>query len=270
MFVGSKAPWSSRSSTTPQHGEYPWSWTTLDLACVTPRSAAWGAIQLSSLTVPLGLPTIQHRNANSGAAPASSANMPGEPCPGGAPAEAWAEPVVVEWHHHRPVAAQFAEQSSTTSGVIGTANRSRACATTPRSSQCDRPSGCVEMMISSAPNVRSASSIACSGLASPTSPEASMPSERSRSRLASSRCCAATRALSSSDAQNRSRELRAGVQTRIRFEVAAPFLDHAPKRLSPDRLVRDHEDPTSSAVRSGASEADVRPGARPTRGRCPP
>ena len=64
---------------------------------------------------------------------------------------------------------------STTTCVIGTANRSRAFSTTPRSSQCDRPSGCVEMITSSGPNVRSASSIACNGSASPTWPRAEMP-----------------------------------------------------------------------------------------------
>ena len=40
------------------------------------------------------------------------------------------------------------------------------------------------MMISSAPKVRSASSIACSGSPSPTSPRASTPASRSRARLA--------------------------------------------------------------------------------------
>ena len=58
------------------------------------------------------------------------------------------------------------------------AKRSRACVTTPRSSQCERPSGCVEMMSSSAPKVRSASSIACNGSPSPISPRASMPCSR--------------------------------------------------------------------------------------------
>jgi len=38
---------------------------------------------------------------------------------------------------------------STTTCVSGSAKRSRAFSTTPRSSQCDRPSGCVEMISSS-------------------------------------------------------------------------------------------------------------------------
>ena len=62
--------------------------------------------------------------------------------------------------------------TSTTTCVIGTAKRSRAFSTTPCSSQCDRPSGCVDMITSSGPKVRSASSIAWIGSASPTSPRA--------------------------------------------------------------------------------------------------
>ena len=50
--------------------------------------------------------------------------------------------------------------SSTVTWVTGSANRSRAFSTMPRSSQCERPGGCVETISSSGRNVRSASSIA--------------------------------------------------------------------------------------------------------------
>ena len=59
---------------------------------------------------------------------------------------------------------------STTTWVSWMAKRSRAFSTTPRSSQCDRPSGCVEMISSSGRNVRIASSIAWIGSPSPISP----------------------------------------------------------------------------------------------------
>ena len=85
--------------------------------------------------------------------------------------------------------------------------------TTPRSSQCERPGGCVEMISSSGRNVRIASSIACSGSPSPISPSTSSPTERIDSRLRSSRACAAARASSSSEAQWRSGELSAGQTT---------------------------------------------------------
>ena len=78
---------------------------------------------------------------------------------------------------HSSAGAARSASRSTTTCVIGTAN-ARAPVTTPRSSQCDRPSGCVEMTISSAPNVRSASSIACSGSPSPTSPRPGRPPRR--------------------------------------------------------------------------------------------
>ena len=68
----------------------------------------------------------------------------------------------------RPSHVASCASRSTTTCVIGTANRSRAVSTTPRSSQLDRPSGCVEMITSSAPNVRSPSAIDCTGSASPT------------------------------------------------------------------------------------------------------
>ena len=100
------------------------------------------------------------------------------------------------------------------------------------------------MMISSAPNVRSASSIACSGLASPTSPEASMPSERSRSRLASRRSCAARASsvlVGGPVAQSRVERGRADEDHGL--HVAAALLDQAPQLLSSERLVRDDEDP---------------------------
>ena len=88
------------------------------------------------------------------------------------------------------------------------------CVTTPRSSQFERPSGCVEITISSAPKVRSASSIACSGSPSPTSPLAcdAVPPP-ARPRLRSSRSCAAARAGSSSEARWRSGEFSAGLTT---------------------------------------------------------
>ena len=41
---------------------------------------------------------------------------------------------------------------STTTCVTGTSKRTRACSTTPCSSQCERPGGCVETTISSAGN----------------------------------------------------------------------------------------------------------------------
>ena len=47
--------------------------------------------------------------------------------------------------------------------------------TTPRSSQLERPGGCVESTISSAGNDRSASSTACTGSPSPISPRAGTP-----------------------------------------------------------------------------------------------
>ena len=68
----------------------------------------------------------------------------------------------------RPSHVTLSASRSTTTCVIGTAKRSRAVSTTPRSSQLDRPSGCVEMITSSAPNVRSPSAIDCTGSASPT------------------------------------------------------------------------------------------------------
>src|SRR5437773_894112 len=68
-------------------------------------------------------------------------------------------------------------------------------------------------MISSAPKVRSASSIAWSGSPSPTSPRASIPASRSRARLASSRCCACSRALSTSEVNVLTGEFSAGVTT---------------------------------------------------------
>ena len=80
--------------------------------------------------------------------------------------------------------------------------RSRAPLTTPRSSQCERPSGWVEMITSSAPNVRKASSIACSGSPSPTSPRAiDARCRRAARATTSSRSCAAARAPSSSETQ---------------------------------------------------------------------
>ena len=53
---------------------------------------------------------------------------------------------------HRPRDRRTSSRSasrSTTTCVIGTSKRSRAPVTTPRSSQCERPSGCVEMITSS-------------------------------------------------------------------------------------------------------------------------
>ena len=129
--------------------------------------------------------------------------------------------------------------------------------------------GWVEMMISSAPKVRRASAIACSGFASPTSPEASIPSERSRSRLASRRPWAAARALSSSDVQCRSRELSAGVQTRIsvgcRGSVPRSCAGGSRRRLSRSRRRGSVAHPPRGAP--GSEVEARRPAPGPTRGR---
>ena len=134
---------------------------------------------------------------------------------------------------------------STTTCVIGTAKRSRAAPTTLRSSQCERPSGCVEMTISSAPKVRSASSIAWSGSPSPTSP-CRRGCRRARAARGWHRAglCAAARAPSSSDAQVRTCELSAG-QTTSTFACTPSALlpENRQQLLAADRLVRDHEDP---------------------------
>ena len=133
---------------------------------------------------------------------------------------------------------------STTTCVIGTVKRFLAPETTPFSSQFERPSGCVEMMISSAPKVRSASSIACSGSASPTWPLASMPSSPSACRLRSSRSCAALRraVLVRDEVPERRVQRR-----RDDEHPRGPALGRSPDRLvqpAPgNRLVRDHEHP---------------------------
>ena len=72
------------------------------------------------------------------------------------------------------------------------AKRSRAESTTPRSSQCERPGGCVEMISSSGRNVRIASSIACSGSPSPISPVGVEPG-RAHRREAGGRAAPAPR-----------------------------------------------------------------------------
>src|SRR3954471_3847069 len=118
----------------------------------------------------------------------------------------------------RSVSSLRAVSRSTTTWVTGSAKRSRALSTTPRSSQCERPTGCVEITSSSGRKVRTASSIAWIGSPSPISPSASSPTARIDPRLSSSRPCAFARAPSSSETQWRSGELSAGhtTSTRVR------------------------------------------------------
>jgi hypothetical protein len=65
-----------------------------------------------------------------------------------------------EWIDLFDYGFDWSASRSTTTWVSGTSKRVRAFSTTPRSSQCDRPGGWVEMMSSSGRNVRTASSIA--------------------------------------------------------------------------------------------------------------
>ena len=85
------------------------------------------------------------------------------------------------------------------------------------------------MMISSAPNVRSASSIACSGLASPTSPEASMPSKRKSVEAGvESLLGGDARAVLVGCPEPKPRVESWSADEDLGSDVAAPFLDHAP------------------------------------------
>ena len=134
---------------------------------------------------------------------------------------------------------------STTTCVIGTAKRSRACSTTPRSSQCERPSGCVEMIDLVGPErpqrvLDRLQRIGVADLARAPRcpPRAASPGSRRAAR------CAALRAGSSSDARCWSGDGCAGATTSTFVAVAlALALDHRVQRLAGDGLVRDDEDP---------------------------
>src|SRR4051812_32342155 len=110
------------------------------------------------------------------------------------------------------------------------------------------------MMISSAPKVRSASSIACTGSPSPTSPRALIPSEPRRARLCSSRSPAAARAPSSSDTQCRSGEFSAGVTTSTSSRKPALRSRMQSRSVSPPTvsLATTRIRSSSSALRRGA------------------
>ena len=133
---------------------------------------------------------------------------------------------------------------STTTCVIGTSKRARASSTIPRSSQCDRPSGCVEMISSSASNRRSQSSTACKGSLSPISPRASTPSCWSRSRLSASRSgrLRPRRVLVRRPVPHR-RVQHGHYHEDVRVRAGGALLDHVQQRLPADSLVRDDEDP---------------------------
>ena len=115
----------------------------------------------------------------------------------------------------------------------------------PRSSQFERPSGCVEMISSSGAKVRSASSIASSGSPSPIWPRASMPGlahRRERRRRGGS--ARRSRARSSSETQCLSGVFSAGQTTNTWARTPSTrALDLREQLLAADRLVRDHEDP---------------------------
>src|SRR3954452_19180296 len=105
---------------------------------------------------------------------------------------------------------------STTTWLIGRSICSRACSTTPCSSQRERSGGWVEMTTSSAGKTRRASSIATLGSESPISPFAFRPSSPSAINDSSIRCRANSMASSTSEAQCDAREATsAGVTTRI-------------------------------------------------------
>ena len=118
------------------------------------------------------------------------------------------------------------------------------------------------MTIRSGPKVRSASSIAWTGSASPTSPRAGMPSFSSSAMLRPSRSSAAARAWSSSEVQCLSLLFRAGLTTSTFARPPADrLLDRLAQRLAGDRLVRDDED-ALLVVGHAAARRDGRPLAR--------
>ena len=139
---------------------------------------------------------------------------------------------------------------STTTWVTGSANRSRVDSTMPRSSQFERPSGCVEMISSSGAKMRIPSSIASSGSPSPIWPRASIsavvhrgergvePVLRRDARLVLVRDPVPELACSAPG--RRRTPARALPSTRCLIAVE--------ELLAADGLVRDHEDPVLAVV----------------------
>ena len=154
---------------------------------------------------------------------------------------------------------------STTTWVTWMSKRARARSTTSRSSQFERPGGCVEMITSWAGNRRRPSSIACTGSSSPMSPSASKPSLR---RPASSVLEPPARLLARGvllvgpvldlAVERRAHDLQ------LRLATVPALGDLVSQRAARQRLVGDHQDPVAAVVapRRGAGRAASSPAAR--------